>query len=407
MGILLDWIQHAELHGKYARGLIIRKSFPELEDFHVNKASMVLPELGWRYMASRRSWMHPNGAILRLGFIETMEDYWKYHGAEINWLCYEELTTWKDPAPLDMLRGSLRSPHGVPVRMVATGNPGGAGDSWVKERYIDPAPPYTPFKDPKSGQYRVFIPSTMADNPLLLENDPEYVERLKSAGPPHIVRAWLLGDWTISATGNVFLREWWKYYRWNPELSIMPKIGLVTEVPPIIRIIQSWDTGFKTKSKSDPSCCTTWGVSHTDYYLLDCLVIKAGFPALVQAAKMQGYKWNPHMVLIEDQASGQSLYQTLRAETNLPIKAVGTDSDKLARANAVSPLVSSGRVWLPENAPWVADYVEEMSSFPLGAHDDRVDSSTQALAYLSETRRKEREMEQRRQRTRPWSIYGR
>jgi phage terminase large subunit-like protein len=84
---------------------------------------------------------------------------------------------------------------------------------------------------------------------------------------------------------------------------------------------------------------------------------------------------------MEDAASGQSLIQELRT-TALPILPIKADSDKLSRAAAVTPLLEAGKVFLPESAPWLADYLDELAAFPTGPHDDAVDSTTQALNYL-------------------------
>jgi predicted phage terminase large subunit-like protein len=66
----------------------------------------------------------------------------------------------------------------------------------------------------------------------------------------------------------------------------------------------------------------------------------------------------------------------------MPIKAIEVLRDKTARANLVSPLHESGKVWLPANAKWVADFIEECSEFPNGQNDDQVDPMTQVLDYL-------------------------
>jgi hypothetical protein len=58
------------------------------------------------------------------------------------------------------------------------------------------------------------------------------------------------------------------------------------------------------------------------------------------------------------------------------------DSDKQTRAQAVTPLIEAGKIFLPEPAPWVSDFIEEMACFPSGIHDDVVDATTQALNYL-------------------------
>ena len=54
----------------------------------------------------------------------------------------------------------------------------------------------------------------------------------------------------------------------------------------------------------------------------------------------------------------------------------------MARAQAVTPLIEAGKVFLPESAPWLHDYLDELAAFPTGVHDDAVDSVTQALNYL-------------------------
>ena len=58
---------------------------------------------------------------------------------------------------------------------------------------------------------------------------------------------------------------------------------------------------------------------------------------------------------------------------------INPEGGKVARANAVSGAIESGNVYLPRNAPFTGDFVEECSSFPLGKHDDQVDAMTQAL----------------------------
>jgi predicted phage terminase large subunit-like protein len=51
--------------------------------------------------------------------------------------------------------------------------------------------------------------------------------------------------------------------------------------------------------------------------------------------------------------SGQSLIQELKRDTRLPIMPIKVDSDKLSRAYAVTPSIETGRVFLPESAPWL------------------------------------------------------
>ena len=176
------------------------------------------------------------------------------------------------------------------------------------------------------------------------------------------------------AKGSVFKRRWWRYYKARPKFT---------------RIIQSWDTAFKEDEVNDYSVCSTWGEADSGYYLLDVWRGKVEFPELkrtTRAAYDNGTD-RPCAMLIEDKASGQSLIQELKRcevdQVKLPILAVKADTSKLLRAKTVTPLIEAGLVYLPEHAPWLHEYVEELSAFPTAVHDDQVDSTTQALAYLS------------------------
>jgi predicted phage terminase large subunit-like protein len=186
-------------------------------------------------------------------------------------------------------------------------------------------------------------------------------------------RAWasLYQQRPSSATGAVFKRDWWQFYR-------PPFHG------PFNRIVQSWDTAFKKGTENDFSVCTTWGVTDNAYYLLHLWRGRVEFPDLKRILASLAEQWKPSAILVEDRASGQSLIQELTNSTALPIIPVKADSDKQSRALAVTPLVEAGRIFLPESASWVSDFVEEMACFPNGVYDDVVDSTTQALNYLRE-----------------------
>ncbi|MGA9390324.1 MAG: phage terminase large subunit [Candidatus Sulfotelmatobacter sp.] len=172
-----------------------------------------------------------------------------------------------------------------------------------------------------------------------------------------------------AAEGSVFKREWWRYYSGQPAFRFR-------------RIVQSWDTAFKTGSENDFSACTTWGVSDNGYYLLWFWRGRVEFPELKKRMNCLAEEWRPHQILVADKASGQSLIQELRYASALPIIPIKVDQDKLARAEAITPLIEAGRVFLPESVPWLNDYVDELAAFPTGVHDDAVDSTTQALNYL-------------------------
>ena len=151
------------------------------------------------------------------------------------------------------------------------------------------------------------------------------------------------------------------------------------------RIVQSWDTAYKTGQENDPSACLTFGEHESGYDLLHCLAGRMEYPDLKLRVKTHANEWNANAVLIEDKASGQSLIQDLRRETQLPvvpIKLHANSGDKLTRAMAVSPLCEAGKVRLPRHASWLADFEMELLMFPNGKNDDRVDSLSQALNWF-------------------------
>jgi predicted phage terminase large subunit-like protein len=174
----------------------------------------------------------------------------------------------------------------------------------------------------------------------------------------------------VAEAGGVFKREWWRVYRDQPECR---------------RIIFSLDCAFKTGQQNDYSVVAIFGETQNGYALLYVSRDRLEFPDLKRRVIALAEIWRPGAVLVEDAASGQSLIQALQRETRLPILPVKPQGDKLARANGVSPLVESGRVALPESAPWLSDFLDEVSSFPAAPHDDQVDAISQCLAYLRES----------------------
>lgn len=146
--------------------------------------------------------------------------------------------------------------------------------------------------------------------------------------------------------------------------------------------MQAVDSAFKEGVGSDYSVIATWGTDGKNYNLVDLWRDRVEYPSLRRAVQDEYARWRPDAVLVEDASSGQSVIQELRRETNLPIVAVPAKGSKQNRADAVAPLFEAGKMWLPEYASWVADFIEEHVSFPRGVHDDQVDTTSMALARL-------------------------
>jgi predicted phage terminase large subunit-like protein len=151
-------------------------------------------------------------------------------------------------------------------------------------------------------------------------------------------------------------------------------------------IIQSWDTAHETKTTSDYSACTTWGVWYNEQednspnvILLDAFKDRLTFPELKATALKHYKEWEPDACIVEKKAAGGPLIQEMR-RMGIPIQEFtpSRGNDKIARVNAVSDLFASGKVWAPDRR-WAKDVIEEIAAFPVGEHDDFVDTTTQAL----------------------------
>lgn len=146
------------------------------------------------------------------------------------------------------------------------------------------------------------------------------------------------------------------------------------------------DTAFKEKETADWSVIAVWRKERTGMiYLLDLWRGHVAFAELKRQVRAYYDKWQPSTVSIEDAASGQSLIQELRR--TLPLLAVPAKDDKVSRANSVTPFIAAGRVHLPASHPLLADFIDEHAQFPLGAHDDMVDTTSMALARLARPQR--------------------
>lgn len=154
--------------------------------------------------------------------------------------------------------------------------------------------------------------------------------------------------------------------------------------PAFVSIVQSWDCASKAKELSDFSVCTTWGLTGSkDIYLLHVYRAKLGYPDLKRKVREQARELQADTVLIEEAASGIQLLQELVSEGFARITSVKPLGDKIMRMAAQTPAIEAGRVYIPENAAWLSIYLHELSMFPKSRFKDQVDSTSQALGWLT------------------------
>lgn len=149
------------------------------------------------------------------------------------------------------------------------------------------------------------------------------------------------------------------------------------------------DTAFGVKKYNDNSCFMCVGLANGLMYIIDVLKGRWEAPQLNLVAKefalkcMNEYRNVPFRgFYIEYKASGQSLLQTLRQETRLPIMDLIPKGDKVKRVEECLPYIESKRVCIPKGAVWVPEFIDECAKFsPLMAHkhDDQVDCLVYAI----------------------------
>lgn len=179
--------------------------------------------------------------------------------------------------------------------------------------------------------------------------------------------------------GNIWKREYWKFYKKHSG-------GLPMEP---FMCVHSWDTALKAEKKNDPWNCTVWYIFKHGAYLVHRLNTKMESPAGKQAIKTMAAAYPPHAILIEDKNSGTTTMQELRGNTTLPLLAFDPGTkDKEARANLAVPTAEAGNIYLPEDEPWVQEYIDSMANFPNATHDEDSDTTSQFIIWMNHKRNK-------------------
>ena len=243
--LLMDFAQHVgQGFGPEWRGVIFRQSYPQLADLIAKSQKWF--RLIWgdaaQYNQAKSTWTFPDGEQLLFRQFDRPNDYWNYHGHAYPFIGWEELTTWPTDEGYRMMMSCCRSTvPGIPRKYRATTNPYGVGHNWVKARFrlphgrsrviVDAVGP-----DGTPEPPRVAIHGHLMENRILLDADPDYINRLRmSARNPNELRAWLEGSWDITS-GGMFDDLW------DGQVHVIPRID-PRNIPSGWRIDRAFDYG--------------------------------------------------------------------------------------------------------------------------------------------------------------------
>jgi len=175
---------------------LFRETYDDLEANLIREWHEKVPPELFSYNASKHIATLVNGTTIYFRYIRNWEDAHSYQGRSMDFIGIDELTSHKEDAVQELL-SCLRSPKGFTPKFCATCNPGGVGHTWVKNRYIIPTEYGRKIvKDPITSNTIQFIPATVYDNFVIMDNDPAYVRRLENL-PEAQKKAYLYGDWDI------------------------------------------------------------------------------------------------------------------------------------------------------------------------------------------------------------------
>ena len=223
-GVLGKWAAKERRYGQGFNAIAFRRTTVSSEDA-IERAKQLYEPLGAKFNASKLIFRMPHGGRISFKYLETVKDAEEYQGRNLSDAWVEEVGQYPTPEPIDMLFGALRSTAGVPEQLILTGNPGGAGQHWIKERYKlhpFPARPQVVSRPlPDGSVHRMaVIPSRLSDNKILTTRSANYQSRLYLVGSKDLVKAWLEGDWS-SVPGAFF--DCWSEARHVVEPFAIPR----------------------------------------------------------------------------------------------------------------------------------------------------------------------------------------
>ena len=410
--LLMSALQYVDVPGYSA--LLLRRTWPDLSlpGAIMDRAREWLQDTDAVPKDGGRTWVFPSQARITFGYLQYDKDKYRYQSAEFQFIGFDELTqfgqdtyeymfsrirrpnlvclrcrqpvrkyqgAWKHTSRATECRDLVPdpktlqqygpSPSGltlfdVPLRMRSATNPGGVGHTWVRDRFIA-----TETKVPDA----IFIPATLADNPSL--DQETYRENLAHLNPVDRERL-MNGDWDVMEEGAFFQRHWFKFLSERPADSR-------------IRWTRYWDLAATAEGDWTAGCLL--GLNPDGEWIVADVRRMRGTPReverFIEATAIEDGRGVPIRMEQEPGSSGVMTIDYYRRKILVgydfrPDKKVG---DKQTRANPVSSAAEAGNIWLVAGQ-WNRDFLDEVSLFPYGAHDDQCDAFTGAFSQIVKKR---------------------
>lgn len=214
-------------YGRFLKGLMLDCTYKGLDDL-VNRSKrwFLAFEDGAKFLSatSMYKWVWPTGEELYFRSGATEQDYMRdFHGGEFPIILHNEITKNPSQEFYDCMLSCNRSSFTpekdsqgdklmppIPLQTIATTNPYGPGRSWVKRKFIDPAPygkvvrTQTTIISPITKKPTVVEKTQVALFSSYVENiylSPEYIAGLEREKDENKRKAWFYGSWDHSSGG--------------------------------------------------------------------------------------------------------------------------------------------------------------------------------------------------------------
>jgi predicted phage terminase large subunit-like protein len=171
--------------------------------------------------------------------------------------------------------------------------------------------------------------------------------------------------------GNMIKASWLRRYH-----SVPPRDKFRS-------MVLSCDPAGKANVDNDYTAMTVVGIDAKELYLLH--VERGHWTVLEMQRRITALasRWKATHIIVEDTASGMGLIQLLREQTQLPVIGQHPTDDKETRMSRHEGRFEAGRILLPAEAPWLADFESELLAFPSGRYDDQVDALMLLLDWFA------------------------
>lgn len=386
-----------------------------------DKSFEIYPYLWGKAASSKLRWHFPSGASIAFSHLQQQKHALDWQGTETTMFIFDQLEEFERQQFLKIL-GCNRSTCGVQTQIWATANP--EADTWLAE-FLEPwlaADGYLNVEEDRSIKYFTvvddefvwvdadwrdangmpaksvcYINAEIWDNPILLEQDPGYLSNLQNQSlvdrERYLGQRGRGGNWKIKAcAGKVFRADWFPVFSESSELP-----GLIARG----QLASGWDFAstpeqLKGKDSDFTTRCKLLRLHPQDSERL-------GYKGIVlhaYAERLGPAEQDKAVLTISQQDGHHSLIRWQRDPGSAGVKethhlrtllqgwnAVGLPSNqsKYQRAKAASRAVEKRQIAILSDASWNQRWLNQLSQFPDGAHDDEVDGFTNAYNALFPT----------------------